>query len=300
MRIPLLASQIGPMALLLATTLTVSTLSARRELIGLRACGISVLYALTPILIISGLIAPVYFLLNEFVVPQTNALAEQFKTREIKNRVQEVEPLSQMIWYRAGSHVYQAEQLDLQHGQVKGLSIYNLGTNGLPVERIDASLAKHLGKGVWELVDPIRIEISDQGFHETPVASHLQLGEAPAETMDTLQLGVRELAQQIHDSEASGYIATIYRVDFHVKLAAPFACLLLPATALFFAVGGPPFPGPAVTLFVSIVIGISYTLLTGVSASLGYGGSLPPVLAGWGPSLGYAVFAGLLARRSQG
>jgi lipopolysaccharide export system permease protein len=251
-------------------------------------------------LIISGLIAPAYFVLNEVIVPHTNALAEQIKNREIKNRVQDPTPLSRMIWYRTGAQVYQAEQLDPQLGQAKGLSIYNLGTNGLPVERVDAPVAKYIGNGVWELVDPVRIEISDRGFREIPAETRIRLGEAPTEPLDTMQLGVRELSRQIHDAEASGYDATIYRVDFHVKLAAPAACLLLPVVALLFAVGGPPFPGPAVMLLVSIVVGISYILLTGVCASFGYGGALPPVLAGWGPSIGYAVLAGFLAQRGSG
>jgi lipopolysaccharide export LptBFGC system permease protein LptF len=85
-----------------------------------------------------------------------------------------------------------------------------------------------------------------------------------------------------------------------VKLAAPFACLLLPAVALFFSVSGPPFPGTAVTLLVGTVLGIGHILLTGVTTSLGYGGFLSPSLAGWAPSVGYAALAGFLAWRSKG
>jgi lipopolysaccharide export system permease protein len=299
-RIPWLVSQIVPMAVLLATTLTVNALSAHRELIGLRSCGISVLSALAPVLFISGLVAPAYFVLNEVIVPRTNALAEQIKNQEIKNRTQIPPPLSRMIWYREGLHVYQADQMDSRLGLAKGLSIYRLDANGLPVERIDAPAATYIGQGVWELVNPLRIEISDRGFRETPAETRIHLGEAPSEPLDTKQLGLRELFRQIRDTEASGYDATIYRVDFHVKLAAPIACLLLPIIALLFATSGPPFPGPAVTLLASIVVGISYILLTGMCASFGYSGALPPILAGWGPSIGYAVLAGMLTRRSLG
>ncbi|MGE0682406.1 MAG: LptF/LptG family permease [Candidatus Binatia bacterium] len=300
LRLPLLASRVTPMSLLLATTLTVSLLSAHREIIGMRACGVSVIRALSPILFIAGLVAQAYFVLNEVVVPKTNALADQFKEREIKNREQNTGPLSEMVWYQAGSRVYQAKELDPRLGWAKELSIYNLGAQGLPVERVDAREARYIGKGVWELLDPSRIEISENGFRETPAETRVQLGEAPTEALDTMRLGVRELAHQIHEAEANGYDATTYRVDFHVKLAAPLACLLLPAIALFFAVSGPPFPGPALTVLVSIAIGIGQVLLTGVCASLGYGGFLPPSLAGWTPSLALAILAGLLSRHSYG
>jgi len=299
-RIPLLASQVIPMSLLLATALTVSLLSAYRELLGMRACGVSVVRALRPILLIAGVIAPAYFLLNEIVVPRTNALADRFKETEIKNRAPQPGPLHMMIWYRAGTHVYQTTQLDPQLGEAQEISIYDLGPNGLPMSRIDARAAKHVGKGVWELVDPVRVEISDQGLQETPVALRAQLGEAPSETLDTKQLGAWELVREIRDTEINGYDATTYRVDFHVKLAAPFTCLLLPAVALFFAIGGPPFPGPALTILVSGVLGVGHILLTGVCASLGYGGFLPPSLAGWAPSAGLAALVGVFARRSHG
>ena len=49
-----------------------------------------------------------------------------------------------------------------------------------------------------------------------------------------------------------------------MKLAAPLVCLLLPMVVLFFAVGGPPFPGPALTILVSCGIGIGSTLLSDV------------------------------------
>jgi LPS export ABC transporter permease LptG len=298
LRLPLLASRVTPMSLLLATTLTVSLLSAHREIVGMRACGVSVIRVLSPILFIAGLAAQAYFVLNEAVVPKTNALADQFKEREIKNREENTGPLSEMVWYQAGSRVYQAKELDPRLGWAKELSIYNLSAQGLPVERVDAREARYLGKGVWELLDPSRIEISENGFRETPAETRVQLGEAPTETLDTMRLGVRELAHQIRETEANGYDATIYRVDFHVKLAAPLACLTLPAVALFFAIGGPPFPGPALTVLVSIALGVGQVLLTGICASLGYGGFLPPILAGWAPPVGLAVLAGLFAKRS--
>lgn len=297
-RLPLLVSRIVPMSLLLATTLTVTMLSSRRELIGMQACGVSVMRALLPVLLIAGFVAPAYFLLNEVVVPKTNALADQIKNREIKHRTPTFGPLSRLIWYQAGSRVYQAQELDPRLGWAKELSIYNLGAQGLPVERVDAREARYVGKGMWELLDPSRIEISENGFRETPAETHVQLGEAPTETLDTMQLGVRELARQIHAAETNGYDATIYRVDFHVKLAAPLACLLLPAIALLFAISGPPFPGPALTVLVSIVVGVGQVLLTGVCASLGYGSFLPPSLAGWTPALSLALLAGLFSRRS--
>lgn len=298
-RTPLLASRVIPMSLLLATALTVSILTVHREIIGMRACGIAVPRALAPILLIAGIVLPAYFLLNEFVVPRTNALADQLKDEEIKRRGPEASLRQRMIWYQDSTHLYQASALDPKVGEAQGLSVYELNESGLPVSRIDARAAKHIGNGVWELVEPIRIGISDQGLQLLPVESRIVLGEAPSTTPDSMHLNAKQLTHAISDAEASGYKATTYRVDLNVKLAAPFACLLLPAAALFFAVSGPPFPGPAVTILTCSALGVGYMLLMGVAASLGYGGALPPPLAGWGPVLLLGGLVLVLALRSR-
>ena len=299
-RTPLLASRIVPMALLLATALTVSILSFHRELIGMRACGISATRTLSCILLVAGLVTPLSFVLNESIVPRSNALADRLKETEIKDRALPTGALQKIVWYRAGSQVSQATRLDPALGEATDLSIYELGDQGLPLSRTDARRARHIGDGMWELDDPVRIRISENGLQREPAEPLIQLGEAPDIQLDTMHLSVWQLAQEIIGTEMAGYDVTTYRVDLNVKYAAPLACILLPAIVLFFALHGPPFPGPAVTLLVSSVLGVGYVLLTGVCASLGYGGTLSPTLAGWGPALSATLLAGVFIWRNQG
>jgi lipopolysaccharide export system permease protein len=112
-----------------------------------------------------------------------------------------------------------------------------------------------------------------------------------------MHLSVAELAREITEVEQEGYDATTYRVDYHAKLADPLACVVLPAVVLFFAVTGPPFPGPAQTLLVSGILGVVYILSSGVAASLGYGGAVPPALGGWGPTGLFAALAAAFGAR---
>ena len=73
--------------------------------------------------------------------------------------------------------------------------------------------------------------------------------------------------------------------------------MVLPAVVLFFAVTGPPFPGPAQTLLVSGIVGVVYILFSGVAASLGYGGAVPPAVGGWGPVLLFGSVAAVFGLR---
>ncbi len=298
-RAPLLASRIIPMALLLATALTVGSFTMHRELVGMRACGISATSRLSIILLGALLMAPVAFALNEYVVPKTNALADRIKESEIKDRKGQSGLLEKIVWYRAGSHLSQATQLDPTLGEATDVSFYELEESGLPRSRTDARRAKHVGQGLWALTDATRIMISADGLKRVPAETYVLLGEAPDTAIDTMHLNALELTKQISATQSAGYDVTTFRVDLNVKLAAPFACILLPAIVLFFSMNGPPFPGPAVTILLGILLGVGYVLFTGVCASFGYAGSFSPWLAGWAPVLSATSLLTGLAWRSR-
>ena len=297
-RIPLLASRVVPMSLLVATALTVSLVAAQGELMGMRACGIPGPRALVPVLVICGAIAPLFFLLNNEVVPRTNALADYLKTTEIKN----IKGARDAVWFRVGKLIYEVGRLDPDVGHARDVVIYEVGQDFLPTSRTDATSAQHIGHGVWRLRDAKRVEIAEEGERagelvRVPAAPFAQLGEDAPSEIDTMHYPVAELRRVIAEVEADGREAAAFRTDLHVKLAQPLACVLLPLLALLFAVAGPPFPSSALTLVLSVGVAVLYTLGTGVGASLGHGGALPPVVAGWSATGVFAAIGVALAVR---
>ncbi len=115
-----------------------------------------------------------------------------------------------------------------------------------------------------------------------------------------MHLSVGELRSEIRDVREGGYDSTVYEVDLFMKLAAPFACLVLPALALFFCISGPPFHSSAASLVLSAGVAVGYTLLSGIARSLGYGGAVAPSVAGWTPTILFGAVALYLGLRLRG
>ncbi len=297
-RMPVLASRVVPMSLLVGTSLTASHLAVQGELMGLRSCGIPAPRALMPVLVICTLVAPIYFIVNNEVIPISAARQDEIKREEIKpgahSKNQEAP-----AWYRVKTKLYQVGIMDADLGQAEAITVYELGQDGLPQSRTDATSARHIGKGNWRLTDAQRFELRDDAFQIVTPPPFARLGTEIRASVDTKHLSIAELRDEIDDVEKNGLDATVLWVDLHVKLSAPYACIVLPAIVLFFAVGGPPFPSSATTLLVSGVLAIGYVLMTGTGASLGYGGAVAPMAAGWGPIVllaGIAVHSGLRLR----
>jgi lipopolysaccharide export system permease protein len=297
-RSPLLMSRVGPVSLLAAAALTVSQLERRGELVAMQACGLSVLRSLAPISAVALLAAPAYFFLSDSIVPRTNALADYLKVTEIK-RDESDEPSSRFVWYRAGGSLLQADRMDREQGVASDVTIYELDDRGFPRARIDAREARELGGGEWELEDPRRVEISGFGVSNVAAATRVQLGER-IEAIDPMHLDVRALAGAIRHAREDGYGTTILETDLQARLAAPFACILLPSVVVAGALGGRRARSASRGLLLAAALAIGFELVGDLSLSLGYGERISPLVAAWAPvGLLGLIVAGLSWRGSR-
>ncbi|MEZ4332363.1 MAG: LptF/LptG family permease [Myxococcota bacterium] len=292
-RLPVLASRVIPMALLIAVALTISVLGANGELLGMRACGLPILRILAPLWILCALAVPADHLLTTELVPRAVGISQKIKKTDIKGERDASQVARELVWYRVGRRIHEMGLLDLPRGIAEDVTLYEIGKDGLPLRRTDAAQARFLGEGNWLLDEPRTVELRE-GKHldRLPRADHIaQFGdEAPAE-LETADLTPADLRARLARPDLEPPAARVYRTDLQMKLAAPFACLLLPLIALFFAATGPPFPRPVQMLIASALIAVVHAIATSFAGSMGQGGSLPPWLAGWGPSLLFGLVA---------
>jgi len=294
-RLPTLVGRVVPMALLIAVALTISLLGANGELLGMRACGIPVFRILTPIWLLCGFAVPAYHLLVNEIVPHSSERAKHLKDTEIKNRETGPKLQRERVWYRVGPRIYEMGRLDLLDGIADSVTLYDLGSDGLPRRRTDAEVARNIGRGrgIWLLEDPRSVELNSEGRLERPqnVGQLAEFGEETPTEIETAHMTPGDLRRALEDPNLESWLASAYRTDLQMKIAAPLACLLLPLIALFFAAAGPPFPRPVHTLIACAIIAVSHALATSFSGSMGYGGTLDPLLAGWAPSMLFGAVA---------
>ena len=127
-----------------------------------------------------------------------------------------------------------------------------------------------------------------------------RFGDEFATERDGAELSIAELRDEIEGLQVRGFDATAYRVDLQSKLAAPLACLVLPALALLFTTGGPPFRTPAQILLISVALLFVHFVLSAFFVSLGYRGAVPAFAAGWGATAAFAAaLTGLVLERMR-
>jgi len=271
LRAPWVAAELLPPALGVAGALLGIGLAKEGSLVGMRASGIPDVRIALPALAVAAFVAPLPVLLRGWEPSAGSPGSEQ--TRE---------------WRRAGPWLFEAESFDRSGATARGVTLYRVDDEGLPVRRIDAPLGRHVGGGVWRLEGPPP--------REGDAASRLvALGPAPWSAVDARGLGTGDLVASIAALEEGEFDAGLQRAALHARLAGMLACLALPALTLLLALeGGWACSRPRAAL---VAGGLGALWLASASLSSRVA-ALAPVASGWAPAIALSAAAGWLARRA--
>ena len=153
LRTPAIAFQIAPLAVLMATLLTLGMLSRNHEITAMRSCGISLSRTALPFFVCASLIALVLFSLSAVIVPVTNAKSEYVKTTLIEKKnplaiLKTLHPWMQL----ENQTLLNVEVMDPDGVTLHGLRLYRLGPNFQLREIVEAKEAHFTEKG-WVMQD---------------------------------------------------------------------------------------------------------------------------------------------------
>ena len=105
LKMPAISYQIAPLAVLMATLLTIGLLSRSHEITAMRSCGISLYWITSPFIFLGTVLAMVLFLFSSTVIPLALAKAEQIKTTQIEKRVTPVSLKAAQPWVSLGGQL---------------------------------------------------------------------------------------------------------------------------------------------------------------------------------------------------
>ena len=86
-------------------------------------------------------------------------------------------------------------------------------------------------------------------------------------------------------------------VMFHLKLAVPWACVIMAVLGAGFGASRRGRSGGGVGFGISVVMVFAYYVVMSLCRALGESGNIPAVLAGWGPNCVFLVIALFFAWR---
>ncbi|MBN1880985.1 MAG: LPS export ABC transporter permease LptG [Deltaproteobacteria bacterium] len=278
-----------PLAVMLATLISLGLMSKNLELIAMRASGVGYISIITPIIACSLLISVLAFFGDEYIVPESNRINEYINTVKIKQNELSYKSEYQeyKIWIRRGNTIYYVGHFIPEKSVIVDFVILEFDDSFQLKRRIMAERAKWNGT-LWRCYNMIENTYDQQGRFETSKydVKLVSLSETPDDFMivfaeNTDQMSYRELKQYIAKLNADGYETTKYQVDLMSKLAYPFANFIMVLISVPFAIIIGRRGGISASVVVAFAIAFLYWVTYSICVSLGNAGTLPPILAAW-------------------
>ena len=298
LQMPEIASLLMPLAVLLATLLTLGLMAKRNEIVAVKASGISLFRLSLPILLLAVTLALGATLINETVIPQTKARTNYIWNQQVEGRPGRFYH-KKNFWYKGQNSIYRIGKFDPAGGTLNDVVYQRFDQLFNMVLRIDAKKAEYK-QGKWVFTDGLyQSAVAGGGISVNTFETHQEtLPETPSDfsslAKPSNEMGFEELARFVRKVELEGYDSRRYRVDLQAKISFPFVCLLMAlwgiALALFKEKGR--FLAQGIILGFGVALGY-WVSFSYVRSIFGYSGVLPPVLAVWLPN-GVFGLGGLL------
>jgi lipopolysaccharide export system permease protein len=287
LRIPRTVFETMPIAALIGALLSLGHLAVHRELVVMRASGISSAQLLSAVGLGGVVLAVLMVLLGESLAPSLGAYANELRTRALLENLAVAK--GQATWLREGDQILSLRRAAGDLGYGGGVLLFELGPAQTLREVARADSADLDTANRWVLSNYAETSFRDDGV---AVRTERQSVEAAALNPDLLELSVvREdlldtpsLQRYIRYLEANELDAHRYLVAYWSRIASVVSVVLMTALALPFVFGGLRSAGAGGRLIVGLVVGLGYYVIGEVLTSAGEVYRLDPVAVAWAPS----------------
>ncbi|WP_428102763.1 LPS export ABC transporter permease LptG [Candidatus Rariloculus sp.] len=300
LRIPRLIVEVLPIAALLGALLSLGNLAVHRELVVMRASGISQMGLLSAVAFAGFMLLVVMVLLGESLAPSLGAYAREMRTRALLDDVGLA--AGESTWLKDGDRIINLRRPAGGPSFGREVFLFDLAEDGTlqQVARADSTdidLDNQL----------VLVNYQETAFSPEGMTVRRERDARRNFSLSPDLLGLSIVREDLLDTRSLeryiGYLrdneldADRYLVAYWARIANAVSVVLMTVLALPFVFGGLRSAGAGARLVVGLVIGLSYYGLGEVFANSGEVFDLDPLLVAWTPSaLLFLVTLGALVR----
>ena len=289
LRIPYRIFDILPAATLIGALLGLGNLAVHRELVVIRASGVSPHWLLGAVGAAGIILLVIMWLLGESLAPSLGDYARRTRADAL---LEEVDAASaQSTWLKNDDRIFNLHSLRDGEARRQGLRIFELNGQSEVARIAEAELVGPTTDNpeVWELLDYAETEFGESGTRARRQARVLQDFSLTREMLELSELSVdslelAELGDRIAYLRSRGLDASRLIGAYWTRIANGVSVVLMAMLALPFVLGSLRSAGAGARMIVGLVIGLGYYVLGEVSANSGEVFSLDPVVVAWAPS----------------
>ncbi len=300
--LPFRLLEVVPLAVAIAVLYTVGGFARHNELVAMVAAGISLRRIALPILMSALVICFLTLLLNEMVVPGCQERALYIEKVYIEGKGKKIITRSREIFVKGkGQRFYVMKAFDSSTNIMTRPTIIDINPSGSSlVMRMDADRAELIGKELggrfWRFENARRWSYDASGrlvkFEKfaRPITLTMEedLEKFLSSRKEPEEMNFIDLRNYIRILANRGEPVAYYQTDLQLKLAFPFASLIVALLCFRFAVRLES-RNLVMSYALGIVCAIGYYALTAFSQAMGHHLIFPSIMAGWLANVSFAT-----------
>jgi len=297
-RIPILMVPIAPVAVLAGALVGLGLLARNNEFVALRSCGVSLWQVTAPLAAVAVAIGVAIFFWGETVVPASAQRWTQIWNQDVKKRKAPTGVFAgRDVWFHGRAGFYNINRVAPRRRMLYGLTIYQIRRDEFRPTRVIEVATAAWTDGGWRFEGARTLHIGNERMDtEEGLPPNFTLPET-LEDFGVIALEPEEtsydmLRRQIRNLRSKGVDASESLVDLHLKVATPFAAVVMMLLAVPLATRGTRATSLPAAIGLGFAIGVSYFFVVGFSRALGQAGTLPPAMAAWTANALFALIAG--------
>ncbi|HKQ57674.1 MAG TPA: LptF/LptG family permease [Candidatus Eisenbacteria bacterium] len=305
-RSPEVIVQTLPVALLLATFLSLGQLNKFGELTAMRSAGLSLGRILAPVFATAALGVLVALTLSEIVVPRANRERDRIYEEQIQRLTQGApNERADVTYLGSDGKIYYMRLYVISERRMHEVSVQRFSAGRL-VMRVDAAEATWDGRRWAFSSGYVRTFRGRQGEQEEARAFDRLALDDIAEPPENFaregrkpdQMNYFELRRHVAKMRASGARVANYLVDLNMKLSFPLINFIV------ILIGAPVATrlranSVALGFGLAITISFAYYAFMQSGKALGHNGALPPYLAAWLGDIVFGAVGAVMMYRAQ-
>ena len=295
-----------PIACVVGTVMTITSLNKGGELVALFASGLS-LFRISRVIFVSVFIVGVfsYYISDQFM-PAFNKQKNFIYYNDMEKTPSRFQTIkTNKIWYRSKNSIFNIKTLNAEGNKAQGLSLYFFNENWDLVQMLTADSVLMNGRqwvlkhGTVTVFDQSSsFPLNDRFFEKTIVMSEdAQDLRSTGQASDFLTQA--ELSRFISKNKEAGLDTIRYEVEFYSKLSFALAGLVMSLLALPFCVGQGRGGGMVKNLGICIGLVVIYWIIHSTLQTLGQHGEIAPIIAAWLPNVSMVILGTFLLLRSN-
>ncbi len=299
LKTPAISFQITPLAILMATLLTLGLFSRNNEITAMRSCGISLPWIASPFLIFATLISLILLSFSSTVIPLASEQAEQIRLVKIEKKPTPSTVKPARPWARTDANtLMHVSEIEIGGTILHNVHLYHL-QNGFRLDRMTEAAAAQYTPDGWLLTQGNQRRFNPNGtvalveFAQQPIDLSLIPDDFTTWLSgDSDTMTAREIRQYLARFKDEGFSFARLRTDYYGRLAFPFVAIIMVIVGIALSLRRSGVRGGSMAMGIgqAFVVGFCYWTTHSIAIALGRGGALDPMLAGWMANLLFASF----------